>query len=54
MDDQLKINGYRIELGEITAVLMQHPTVREAIVIARKENHGDKRLVLVKQVEKPL
>lgn len=45
MDDQLKINGHRMELGEITAVLMQHPSVSDAIVIARAENDGGKRLV---------
>ena len=45
MDDQVKIHGHRIELGEISAVLMQHPSVHEAIVITRKEISGDKRLV---------
>lgn len=45
MDDQLKINGHRMELGEITATLLQHPSVNEAMVIARTESNGDKRLV---------
>ena len=45
MDDQVKIHGHRIELGEISAVLMQHPSVHEAIVITRKEISGDRRLV---------
>ena len=31
-DFQVKVNGYRIELGEIEASLLQHPSVREAIV----------------------
>lgn len=44
-DDQVKIHGHRIELGEIEAVLMQHPSVHEAIAIARREISGDKRLV---------
>lgn len=45
IDDQVKIHGHRIELGEIAPVLMQHPGVHEAIVIARREVAGDRRLV---------
>ncbi|RDV15372.1 amino acid adenylation domain-containing protein [Pontibacter diazotrophicus] len=44
-DDQEKINGHRVEPGEITAILLQHPAVQDAIVIARTESSGDKRLV---------
>jgi amino acid adenylation domain-containing protein len=44
-DDQVKVHGHRIELGEIAAVLMQHPSVLDAIVITRTEISGDKRLV---------
>src|SRR5258708_3969239 len=33
-DLQVKIRGFRIELGEIEARLMEHPAVREAVVIA--------------------
>jgi amino acid adenylation domain-containing protein/thioester reductase-like protein len=43
-DDQVKIYGYRIELGEIEAVLVQHPMIREAVVLAKAEDE-DSRLI---------
>ncbi|BAZ11502.1 amino acid adenylation domain-containing protein [Calothrix sp. NIES-4071] len=45
IDNQVKIRGFRVELGEIEATLLQHPQVRETVVLAWATENNDKRLV---------
>jgi thioesterase domain-containing protein/acyl carrier protein len=45
-DFQIKLRGYRVELGEIEAILSQHPSVRDSVVIIREISDHDKQLVV--------
>jgi len=45
LDHQVKIRGFRVELGEIEARLLLHEAVSEAVVIARDDMTGGRRLV---------
>jgi amino acid adenylation domain-containing protein len=44
VDAQVKIHGHRIELAEIEAVLLEHSLIQQAVVIAREDTPGDRRL----------
>ncbi|WP_433213846.1 non-ribosomal peptide synthetase [Microtetraspora malaysiensis] len=44
-DDQVKIRGFRVEPGEVESVLARHADVRQAVVVARDDEHLGKHLV---------
>ena len=45
LDHQVKSRGFRVELGEVESVLAQHPSLRQAVVVARQEAAAGTRLV---------
>ena len=51
VDEQVKVRGYRVELGEIEAVLRQHVSVNEALVMVHE--HDDEKELVAYVVPRP-
>src|SRR6185503_5482565 len=45
VDEQIKINGYRIEPAEIEAALDRHPAIASSVIVARRFDCREARLV---------
>ncbi|MBL9175095.1 MAG: alpha/beta fold hydrolase, partial [Verrucomicrobiales bacterium] len=45
LDGQVKVRGHRVEVGEVEAVLMEHPAIRQAVVLTRPDSAGMLELV---------
>ncbi|MBS9392073.1 MAG: amino acid adenylation domain-containing protein [Dolichospermum sp. LBC05a] len=47
IDEQVKLRGFRIELGEIESLLLQHPLVKETVVILYKTESNQSLIAYV-------
>ncbi|MCB2311578.1 amino acid adenylation domain-containing protein [Clostridium tagluense] len=54
IDHQVKIRGFRIELGEIESQLLNHKSIKEAIVLDKEDENGSKYLCAYFVSEKEL
>jgi amino acid adenylation domain-containing protein len=53
IDSQVKIRGFRIELGEIESQLLNHPGIKEAVVIIRAiQNQGNYLCAYINSIKK--
>ncbi|HLP44508.1 MAG TPA: amino acid adenylation domain-containing protein [Candidatus Kapabacteria bacterium] len=50
-DGQVKIRGYRIELGEIEKRLLEYTPIKEAVVLLKESESGDKHIIAYMAVE---
>ena len=52
IDEQIKLRGFRIELGEIESLLLQHPLVKEAVVILYKADSNHRLVAYITEAKK--
>ncbi|MDF5723371.1 MAG: amino acid adenylation domain-containing protein [Rhizonema sp. PD37] len=54
LDAQVKLRGFRIELGEIESILLQHPSVKEAVVILSEADNNPRLMAYLTVAEKSI
>ncbi|MEH1976431.1 MAG: amino acid adenylation domain-containing protein [Nostoc sp.] len=54
IDAQVKLRGFRVELGEIESLLLQHPLVKEAVVILDETDNNPKLVAYLTATEKSI
>lgn len=45
IDEQVKIRGYRIEPKEVEKSLLNHPDIKEVVVVAQKDSFDEQKLI---------
>ncbi|MHC5758897.1 amino acid adenylation domain-containing protein [Nostoc sp.] len=54
IDAQVKLRGFRVELGEIESLLLQHPLVKEAVVILDETDNNPRLVAYLTATEKSI
>lgn len=44
-DSQIKVRGFRIEAGEIEHILLEHESVKDALIVSRENKAGEANLI---------